>query len=81
MSILSRFGRNCLFLPKSWFSSTNSIQRCVKSDSVLKGKTLNKAEMAAFNQLLPDLVQDLTHKGHHKNMTDVNQHLAKVKVK
>jgi len=44
--------------------------------SAFQVKTLDKDEISAFKNLLPQLVKDLTSNGHHKSMPQVNEHLS-----
>lgn len=85
MSLLSRLtriifpGGSCKY---ACFSTSSAVTRShpTSTDPVFstsQGKSLSVDEMSAFKHLLPDLIHELTYNGHHKDMPNVNQHLAK----
>ena len=62
-------------------ATSGALLRPIKTTSASKCRnlvTLSGGEMGAFKNLLPDLIQELTFEGEHKDMLDVNPHLSKV---
>ena len=78
------FGRTLFGRCTSSSRQNYTAQRCKKSTltepvaSPFKLKTLSQYEISSFKNLLPELVNDLTHKGEHQGMPSVTEHLTKV---
>jgi hypothetical protein len=55
--------------------SASSVDPVFSAQSV---KNLSQDELMNFKAILPDLVYELTYEGAHKELPDINEHLAKV---
>ena len=86
-SFRSMFGKALFGRILSTSRQNNATQICKKSiltepvASTFQLKTLSQYEKSSFKNLLPELVNDLTHNGEHKSMSTVTSHLSKVKTK